>query len=385
MAHLIRPRYTNGDGKTRKTAKWYGVIKDPATGKNRRVPLCEDKTAAKAMLADLIRQQDRAAAGIPTEPPRVWTLALWVADWQTSLVAKDASAKYRHNSKTAVETAFAGLERVEQVTAAAVERHLAALAKKGRSVQTRNHHLAHCKAFCEWCVGEGRLSTHPLARLRKGNAAADRRHDRRALANDEFGLLLAAAAASTETIHGLAGADRRMLFLVAAASGLRVRELASLRPSSFRLAGETPCVVCRASYAKNGKQAFQPLPPALVPLLLGYLADKPEDEPVWPGYWSQRASELLQTDLAAAGVPYATDEGFADFHALRHLYITGLCRAGVRVSTAQALARHSTPVLTLGVYAAATDQEAARAVASLALPLASEDSEGQNGESKKAG
>jgi integrase len=93
----------------------------------------------------------------------------------------------------------------------------------------------------------------------------------------------------------------------------------------------------------------------------------------------------LQADLAAAGIPYETDEGFADFHSMRHLFITGLCRAGVRVSTAQALARHSTPVLTLGVYAAAPDEEATRAVASLVLPLVSEPESQDDGETKKAG
>jgi integrase len=205
------------------------------------------------------------------------------------------------------------------------------------------------------------------------------------LSNDEFGLLLAAAGKSTEVVHGLAGEDRRVLYLVAAATGLRVRELASLRPSSFHLDGETAYVVCNASYAKNGTQAYQPLPPALVPVLRAYLTQRPGDEPVFPGYWRQRASELLQADLAAAGVPYVVDGEYADFHSLRCLFVTSLCRAGVPAHTAQTLARHSTPVLTLGTYAKATNAEAARAVASLALPLASEDSEGQNGESKKAG
>ena len=104
MAHLIRPRYTNGDGKTRKTAKWYGVIRDPATGKNRRVPLCEDKTAAKAMLADLLRNQDRAAAGITAKP--VWPLAASIDDWRASMQAGGAKAK-----------TFAGVTNVEQALA----------------------------------------------------------------------------------------------------------------------------------------------------------------------------------------------------------------------------------------------------------------------------
>ena len=57
---------------------------------------------------------------------------------------------------------------------------------------------------------------------------------------------------------------------------------------------------------------------------------------------------LLKPDLEAAGIPYVDDAGrFADFHALRHSFITHLGRAdGVHFKTAQELAGHSTPTLT---------------------------------------
>src|SRR5437588_865899 len=63
-----------------------------------------------------------------------------------------------------------------------------------------------------------------------------------------------------------------------------------------------------------------------------------------------RAAAMLRIDLAAAGIPYAVDgpDGplFADFHALRHSYITLCGRAGIDLRTLQELAGHSTPVLT---------------------------------------
>ena len=60
---------------------------------------------------------------------------------------------------------------------------------------------------------------------------------------------------------------------------------------------------------------------------------------------------MLQIDLAEAGVPYVDANGlFADFHALRHTYITNLARNGVPLVTAQKLARHSTPMLTAQRY-----------------------------------
>jgi integrase len=59
---------------------------------------------------------------------------------------------------------------------------------------------------------------------------------------------------------------------------------------------------------------------------------------------------MIRADLDLAGIPYSVDgpDGplFADFHALRHSYITALGRGGVDLRTAQELAGHSTPVLT---------------------------------------
>ncbi len=60
---------------------------------------------------------------------------------------------------------------------------------------------------------------------------------------------------------------------------------------------------------------------------------------------------MLRVDLAAAGVEYETSAGVADFHALRAAYITHLVESGASVKTCQTLARHSTPSLTIGIYA----------------------------------
>src|SRR5262249_5190360 len=48
---------------------------------------------------------------------------------------------------------------------------------------------------------------------------------------------------------------------------------------------------------------------------------------------------------------YRNSGGFADYHALRHTYITALAKSNAPVKILQTLARHSTPTLTLGDYA----------------------------------
>jgi hypothetical protein len=56
---------------------------------------------------------------------------------------------------------------------------------------------------------------------------------------------------------------------------------------------------------------------------------------------------MLQSDFLC----YCNHEGlFADFHSMRHLFITSLERAGIRPKMAQILARHSDIRLTMGIY-----------------------------------
>ena len=60
---------------------------------------------------------------------------------------------------------------------------------------------------------------------------------------------------------------------------------------------------------------------------------------------------MIRLDLEAANICYQDPQGrVADFHALRHTFITNLARAGVHPRHAQALARHSTLDLTMNTY-----------------------------------
>jgi integrase len=61
----------------------------------------------------------------------------------------------------------------------------------------------------------------------------------------------------------------------------------------------------------------------------------------------------LGKDLTAAGIPKWTPEGKTDFHAFRATYTTLVLEAGANAKEAQALARHSTPALTMDLYARA--------------------------------
>jgi integrase len=79
-----------------------------------------------------------------------------------------------------------------------------------------------------------------------------------------------------------------------------------------------------------------------------------------------KASALFKADLAAAGIPYRDEDGLvADFHALRHTFISNLANGGVHPKVAQALARHSTITITMDRYSHTRHEEETEALAVL--------------------
>ncbi len=101
----------------------------------------------------------------------------------------------------------------------------------------------------------------------------------------------------------------------------------------------------------------------------------------------RRTSEMMMQDLAAARalwideaandkehqdreksdfLKYRDSSGrFADFHSLRHTFVTNLCRADISPKTAQTLARHSDIRLTMNVYSHVEEKERADAIQKL--------------------
>jgi integrase len=194
-----------------------------------------------------------------------------------------------------------------------------------------------------------RLPDDPLAELHPQNAEADRRHRRRALREDAFARFVEAAAAGTP-FRGLAGPDRLVLYTLAANTGFRAGELASLTPESFDLDASPPTVTVAAAYSKHRREDVQPLRPDVAAMMRKYAAGRPRRLPLWPGTWHERAAEMLQRDLAAAGVPYRDAGRCFDFHALRGQFISQLAARGVHPKVAQTLPRHSTITLTMDFF-----------------------------------
>ncbi len=258
-----------------------------------------------------------------------------------------------------------GNGKARQYPRATVEA-LQQLLLRGMGITTSNGYLTAAKGFTRW-LGK-RTGSDPLAGMARLNPRVDVRRERRALDAGELRAVLSAALASPVAYGTLAGADRFHLYLTAMCTGLRAGELASLSPGSFDLAAEPPTVTVPAAYSKNRRTSVQPLPPDVAEALGAYLAGRPAGAKMWPGPWWETAAEMFRRDLTAAGVEFRDDAGrVADFHSLRHSFITLLQRGGVHPKLAQELARHSDIRLTMGVYTHARLHDLAGAVDGLPL------------------
>ena len=239
---------------------------------------------------------------------------------------------------------------------------------RGVGIATSNSYLTAAKGFSRWLLEKERTDRDRLASLSRLNTNVDRRHARRALGEAELNRLLESAWSSLTTFEGLTGCDRAMVYMLAMTSGLRASELASLMPCSFALTADRPSVTVRAAYTKNQAQAEQPLPADVAAAFREYLQGHPALSALWPGKWNERAAEMLRGDLRGAGIDYRDADGdVADFHALRHSYISLLGRHGASPKVTQTLARHSDIRLTMNVYSHAQIHDLSAAVDDLPI------------------
>jgi site-specific recombinase XerD len=269
-----------------------------------------------------------------------------------------------------------GFRHIGDLNASRVVSFLAERRQGGLSIRTSNGYLTAIKGFTRWLVRDRRAAENPLVHLSALNAKTDVRRERRALSAGEFAALIEASRRG-EPFRGLSGDNRALLYIMAANTGLRASELASLTTASFDLDGDPPTVMVEAGYSKHRRRDVLPLRADLVGLLCPVLSRLPDkalglrqnrrgavlDSTVeasdrnaavaklWPGTWAERSAKMLRIDLEAAGIPYIDADGrVADFHALRHGFISNLARGGVHPKEAQALARHSSITLTLDRY-----------------------------------
>jgi integrase len=231
---------------------------------------------------------------------------------------------------------------------------------------TVNHYLNSLKGLCNWMVDNARAERSPCRGLKPLHTKGDLRRKRRALSCDEV-LRLIAAAADGRTIAGIPGHERAIMYVLATTTGLRSAELQSLTSASFRLDDGAPRVVVEAAHTKNGEPASIPIRADVGVMVRAYLRDVGRDDQLFRRPKNGMYSMLV--DLRRAGIRYCVNGEYADFHTLRHTFVSNLFESGATPKEAQTLARHQDPRLTLGRYAHSGPAAQRAAVERLPAPL----------------
>ena len=379
---VFKQKYKARNGKTRDSTKWYVELKDH-NETVRRIPGFTDKKAtdefgrrleklvATRVLGDTPGPElSRWLETLPSDTRKRLAkyglldartvanskpLSEHLTDFHASLLHRNRTEDHADVQKARARNILAGcgFSQYSDISAARVERFLSDERDNGNgmSAQTSNYYLQAFKQFCNWMVKERRASESPVAHLTGVNAKLDRRRERRNLTAEELTKLLKSTAAGPAH-HRLDGHARAVLYRVAMETGLRRNELRSLTPACIDFDAEMPVIVVQPANVKNRKETVQVIRRELADELRRWIQDAEigPESPLW-GDLTKNTAEMLKRDLEAVSIPYVDEAGlYADFHALRHSYISLIAQGGVHPKLAQKLARHSDINLTMTRY-----------------------------------
>jgi len=393
MARVFQATYRTSDGQRRTARRWYVEFRD-ACGVLHRMAAFADRRATEEFARKLDRLIELRTVGeLPSAELRSWLETLpetWrrrlagdttrqggrrrspepvrvldtrlamagkpldehVNDYARALADRGNTQSHIDLTVQRIRTILAGIgaNTFADVTADAVAHYLADRRRNGLSIASSNHYLTAIKCFCRWLVRARRIAESPVTGLAKLNEKTDVRRRRRALEPDELRRLLAVTATQPPR-YGMTGPERAALYRLAVETGLRAGELRSLTPKSFDLTASPPCLTVQAAHSKHRRDDTLPLRSDTAQELRSFLTGKPAGACVFrvPGH--THTAKMFRADLEAAGVPYVDEGGrYADFHSLRHTFVTNLVAGGVHPKVAQHLARHSTIALTMDRY-----------------------------------
>ncbi len=383
---------------------------------------CKTEDAARAVLMELEKRADKVRSGIRSAVEdaiidhQVTPLAEHIAAFLEHQAVKNITRRRRDDTRSRLirVSGDCGFRRLADLSAAALERWLAARQAEGMGAVTRNAYREAWVTFANWCVKDGRLLANPFANIPKADERADRRRQRRALSEEELQRLLDVAQhrplhdamtvrrgsrrgeayanlrEETRRALELVGRERALIYKTLVLTGLRKGELASLTIGQVDLDADPPCLHLDATDAKNRQGATIPLRHDLADDLRKWLAYRlqmlqeaarnaptvafdseaagrrrgdsggstrptaiPAKLPADTPLFSIPAGllRILNRDLKAAGIPKRDERGrTVDVHAMRTTFGTLLSKSGVAPRTAQAAMRHSTIDLTMNVY-----------------------------------
>ncbi|MHC4148639.1 MAG: tyrosine-type recombinase/integrase [Planctomycetota bacterium] len=389
---VYKATYEDKDGQIRKTAKWYLDFSDHNQLRH-KIPAFADKRLSEALGRNIEALVNCKIAGLePDVKLNQWIEALpdsllkkfvsWglidgqraeitkpltehISDYVEILEAKglpkDSVVRTRNRLKKI--TSECRFYYFRDITRSAVEIYSGKLKKGGYSSTSRGHYLDTLKTFLNWAEQDQRIVRNPIAKL--GKPARDSAK-KGILEPEQFITLIKTTFEKNTLVGRITGQDRAVLYTLAGCTGLRRSELLNLAWDDVNLSVDNAFVSVKASIAKNGKEAKQPVPAIVVSLLRALKAHtEPNDsDRVFMSFarWINTA-ELIRADLAAARINLRDKDGNEIvFHSLRNSYISFLANSETPAKVIQKLARHSDPRLTFNTYARTFEESEQKAL-----------------------
>ena len=289
-----------------------------------------------------------------------------ITDYTSNLRKKERDERYVCEVGYTLNDIFekCGFVTWSDISAARIRDYLDDLRDSGKGIsKCRYNALLGCvKSFARWMVRQQNALSSPVEYLDgMDNPQTDKRHPRRVLDLNELRRFLEAARTSKETIFGLSGYERNLLYRLAIETGMRSVDLRRLRVKDINFAERK--IMIKAARIKNRTDADVFLKPATAAELRQYCKNKLPSAAVI--YVTDKTVEQVKHDLANAGIPYEKKGEYFDFHALRHQTASLLAmNPDTSETVRQAAMRHLTPAMTRK-YSHAFEDEQREAIEAL--------------------
>jgi integrase len=396
---VFRAKYKDRDGSKQIAKKWYVEFRDHAEFV-RRLHAFEDKRQSEALGRNIQALVNCKMSGLdPDVKLNQWIESLpnslmkkfvsWglvegqraeivkplkehIAEYQKILEAKGYSHDYvvrMHNRLTKI-VKDCRFTYFRDITQSAVELYLGKLKKEDFTDTSRGHYLDALKTFLNWARQDRRIINNPIALMEKPARDSVKKG---ILTPEQFinlikttfekNILIKDRTGKTTT-----GQERAALYLLAGTTGLRRNELLNLVWDDIYL-GDGAFVRVRASIAKNGKEAKQPIAAiaiGLLTVLKAYIKPADTDRVFVSFDRGINTAGLIRQDLKTAEIALTDKDGNEIvFHSLRNSFISFLANSATPAKVVQQLARHSDPRLTFNVYARTFEKSEQKALSCL--------------------
>jgi integrase len=359
----VKPGTSGAVKLSEESRHWYAYRRD---GKRQiKVRLFTDKAASLTELAKMNTALERGQAGMvdPRKEHLVREAIEHLEEFLPVMRANGKSDKDKDRKEAILRAFVKKLKSLSELSPAAVDRYLAALSG---SSGNKKKHLSAISVWVTWLLKKDRIASNPLSRV-DVPTSGKKTKERRALAVPLIQKLLDATrqrplvafikrygpdvrdAVRQKLV--MCGRERALVYKTAVYTGLRLGEIAALRPCHLELDRKPfPRLEISGKMTKNNQQARLLLVPSFAVELSEWIKETRKGPDDLLFHVPKASVRIMQKDLQVAGIPYHTSQGDADFHSLRMTSNVMLGQAGIPARIRQLFMRHSDIRLTMATY-----------------------------------